>query len=62
MMAILKRTLESPFHSTASERKHHFFFIRALDSLVSKMFGEKMPEVDPLDELPYNLHLKKIFE
>ena len=42
--------------------KHHFFFIRAIDSLVNKWFGEKMPEVDPLDEIPYNLHLKKIFE
>ena len=52
-LTILKRTIDSP---------HHFFFIRAIDSLVNKWFGEKMPEVDPLDEIPYNLHLKKIFE
>ena len=62
MLAILKRTLDTPFRNNSGSKKHHFFFIRALDSLVSKFFGEKMPEVDPLDELQYNLHLKKIFE
>ena len=62
MLAILKRTLDTPFRNDFGSKKHHFFFIRALDSVVSKLFGEKMPEVDPLDELQYNLHLKKIFE
>ena len=63
MLAILKRTLDSPFQKPASSStKHHFFFIRAIDALVNKWFGEKMPEVDPLDEIQYNLHLKKIFE
>jgi hypothetical protein len=61
MLAILKRTLDSPFQKPSSG-KHHFFFIRAIDALVNKWFGEKMPEVDPLDEIQYNLHLKKIFE
>lgn len=63
MLAILKRTLDSPFQKPASSStKHHFFFIRAIDAIVNKWFGEKMPEVDPLDEIQYNLHLKKIFD
>ena len=61
-LQILKRTLDSPFQKQTAAGKHHFFFIRWLDALVSKVFGEKMPEEDPLDELPYNLHLKKFFE
>lgn len=61
-LQILKRTLDAPFQKTNAGGKHHFFFIRWLDSLVSKVFGEKMPEEDPLDAIPYNLHLKKFFE
>ena len=59
---LLKRTLEHPFQQPAKEGKHHFFFIRALDALVNKIFGEKMPEEDPLDLVQYSLHLKPILE
>jgi len=59
---ILKRTIDTPFQKPASQGKHHFFFIRALDALVSKFSGEKLPEEDPLDTIPYNIHLKKFFE
>ena len=62
MLQILKRTLDSPFQKPTMGGKHHFFFIRWLDSLVSNFVGEKMPDEDPLDELQYNLHLKKFFE
>jgi len=62
MLQILKRTIDSPFQKPAAKGKNHLFFIRWLDSLVTKLFGEKMPEVDPLDEIQYNLHLKKFFE
>ena len=62
MLAILKRTLDTPFQKQSSSSKHHFFFIRAIDSLVSKFLGEKQPDEDPLDAIPYNIHLKKLFE
>lgn len=62
MLTILKRTLDAPFQKPNASGKHHFLFIRWADALVSRLFGEKMPEVDPLDELQYNLHLKQFFE
>lgn len=62
MLAILKRTIDTPFQKPTGSGKHHFFFIRWLDSLVSKFVGEKSPDVDPLDEIQYNLRLKKYFE
>lgn len=45
-----------------SKGKSHFFFVRWLDSLVTKLFGEKMPDEDPLDAVQYSLNLKKFFE
>jgi hypothetical protein len=33
-----------------------------LDALVDKLFGEKMPDEDPLDLVQYSLHLKPILE
>ena len=62
VLRILKRTIDTPFQKPASSGKHHFFFIRAIDSLVSKLFGEKQPDEDPLDAIPYEIHLKKFFE
>jgi hypothetical protein len=59
---LLKRTLEHPFQQPAKEGKHHFFFIRLLDALVDRLFGEKMPDEDPLDLVQYSLHLKPILE
>ena len=59
---LLKRTLEHPFQQPAKEGKHHFFFIRLLDALVNRLFGEKMPDEDPLDLVQYSLHLKPILE
>ena len=61
-LRLLKHTLDTGVYKPAAERKHHFFFIRMLDSLVSKVVGEKMPEEDPLDSVQYNLYLKKFFE
>lgn len=61
-LQILKRTIDAPFQKPTANGKHHFFFIRWLDSLVSKMIGEKVPDEDPLDLIQYNLHLKKFFE
>lgn len=62
VLRILKRTLDTAAVNSSSNGKHHFFFIRAIDSLVSKLFGEKQPDEDPLDAIPYNIHLKKFFE
>ena len=62
MIQLLKRTLEHPFQTPAKEGKHHFFFIRLLDALVNKLFGEKMPDEDPLDLVQYSLQLKPILE
>jgi hypothetical protein len=59
---LLKRTLEHPFQQPAKEGKHHFFFIRWIDSLVTKLFGEKVEEEDPLDLIQYNRTLRKFFE
>lgn len=59
---LLKRTLEHPFQQSSKEGKHHFFFIRALDALVNKLFGEKESAEDPLDLVQYSLHLKPILE
>ena len=55
---------ERPQYNTFSvkEGKHHFFFIRALDAVVNKLFGEKEPDEDPLDLVQYSLHLKPILE
>ena len=61
-ITLLKRTLEHPFQVPAKEGKHHFFFIRALDAVVNKLFGEKEPDEDPLDLVQYSLHLKPILE
>lgn len=61
-MKLLKHTLDTAIKPASKEGKHHFFFIRWLDSLVSKLFGEKMPEEDPLDLIQYNHHFKDIFE
>ena len=44
------------------KKKHHFFFIRLLDAVVNKIFGEKEPDEDPLDLVQYSLHLKPILE
>lgn len=59
---LLKRTLEHPFQVQQKEGKHHFFFIRALAAVVDKLFGEKMPDEDPLDLVQYNLHIKPIVD
>ena len=61
-ITLLKRTLEHPFQQITKEGKHHFFFIRALDALINKLFGEKEPDEDPLDLVQYSLHLKPILE
>lgn len=61
-MQLLRRTLEHPFQAPQKEGKHHLFFIRWIDALVNKFFGEKMPEEDPMDLIQYNLHLKNILE
>ena len=46
----------------AKEGKHHFFFIHWIDSFVTKLFGEKVAEEDPLDFIQYNRTLRKFFE
>ena len=59
---LLEHTLEHPFQATAKQGKHHFFFIRLLDKLISKGMGEEQPEVDPLDLIQYNMFFKPILE
>ena len=61
-LELLKHTLDTGFQKPEAKGKHHFFFIRWLDALVSKLFGEKMPEDDPLDAIQYNLYIKKYIE
>lgn len=59
---LLEHTLEQPFQAPAKQGKHHFFFIRLLDKLISRGMGEQQAEEDPLDLIQYNLHFKKILE
>lgn len=59
---LLKRTLEFKFQTPQKEGKHHFFFIRALFNVVDKLFGEKLPDEDPLDLVQYNLHIKPVVD
>lgn len=61
-LRLLEHTLNTSVHLVESKGKHHFFFIRWLDNLVSKVFGEKMPEEDPLDLIQYEHHFRDIFE
>lgn len=59
---ILERTLKSPFHASTKGKhiKNHFFFIRLLDKLFSKIIGEDQAKEDPLDLIQYDLHFKDI--
>lgn len=59
---LLEHTLEHPFQVPAKQGKHHFFFIKLLDKLISKGMGEQQPEDDPLDFIQYNLLFKPILE
>ncbi|MCF0225340.1 MAG: hypothetical protein HUK20_13815 [Fibrobacter sp.] len=59
---LLKRTLEHPFNPPSKDQKHHFFFIRWIFAIVDKLFGEKLPDEDPMDLIQYNLKLKKFLE
>ena len=59
---LLEHTLEHPFQAPAKQGKHHFFFIRLLDKIISKGMGEAQPEVDPLDLIQYNMFFKPILE
>lgn len=59
---LLEHTLEHPFQAPTKQGKHHFFFIRLLDKLISKGMGEQAPEEDPLDLIQYNLYFKPILE
>lgn len=60
-MKLLAHTLEHPFQAPAKQGKHHFFFIRLLDKLVSRGMGEQ-PSEDPLDLIQYNMFFKPILE
>lgn len=59
---LLEHTLEHPFQAPAKQGKHHFFFIRLLDKLISKGMGEQLPEEDPLDLIQYNMLFKPVLE
>ena len=59
---LLQWSLDIKAAPQAKEGKHHFFFIHWIDSLVSKLFGEKPVEEDPLDLIQYNRTLRKFFE
>ncbi|SRR5690554_946503 len=61
-MQILERTLQFPSHKNAPKKhiKHHFFFIRALDKILSKFFAEDNLEEDPFEFIQYDHHFKDI--
>jgi hypothetical protein len=62
VMQLLQWSLDIKAAPQAKEGKHHFFFIHWIDSFVTKLFGEKVVEEDPLDFIQYNRTLRKFFE
>lgn len=57
---ILERSLVNA--NIKKEGKHHFAFIRALDSLINRLTGNVEPEEDPIEAIQYELHFKKVLE
>lgn len=57
---ILERSLVNA--GIKKEGKHHFAFIRALDSLINKLTGNVEPEEDPIEAIQYELHFRKVLE